>query len=468
MTLFNISIKELYQEIKDSLKSEEHDYTRGNLKRAVFLLSIPMVLEMMMESVFAIVDIFFVSKLGADAIATVGLTESVITIIYALAVGLSAAVSAMVSRRVGEKKFKKASESAYQAILTGITVGIALAIPGMLFAKDILRFMNASDTIIHDLSGYATIMFGGNIVIMLLFINNAIFRSAGNPVLSMRVLWFANFINIILDPLFIFGLGPIPAMGIKGAAIATTTGRGLAVLYQFYLLSKGKGRIKLQNLKWLPDFKLIGTLIRLSTGSVSQYIVATSSWVILMRIVAQYGSEVLAGYTIAIRIIVFALLPAWGIGNAASTLVGQNLGAGLPDRAEKSAWIAGRTNMFTMAVIMVILMLTPRFLVSFFSSTDQVIAVGITCLRTVSIGLIIYGMGMTLSNAFNGAGDTQTPFRINLISFWMIEIPVAWVLANYTGLEHKGVFIAIVIADLTMSAVSYFIFQKGKWKLKSV
>ena len=464
----NISFKKIILEIKDSLRSEEHDYTQGNLKRAVFLLSVPMVLEMMMESIFAVVDIFFVSKLGADAIATVGLTESVITIIYALAVGLSAAVSAMVSRRVGEKKFTKASESAYQAILAGICISLILAIPGMLFAKDVLRFMNASDSIINDLSGYASIMFGGNAVIMLLFINNAIFRSAGNPVLSMRVLWFANFVNIILDPLFIFGLGPIPAMGIKGAAIATTTGRGLAVAYQFYLLSKGKGRIRLKGIKWLPDFKLIGKLIRLSTGSVSQYIVATSSWVILMRIVAQYGSEVLAGYTVAIRIVIFALLPAWGISNAASTLVGQNLGAGLPDRAERSAWIAGKTNMITMAVIMVLLMSIPRFLVSFFSDVEHVVSVGITCLRTVSIGLIIYGMGMTLANALNGAGDTQTPFRINIVSFWLIEIPLAWLLSKYTGLEHQGVFLSIVAADLTMSAVAFYYFQKGKWKLKSI
>lgn len=467
MTL-NISIKKIYSEIKNSLRGEEHDYTSGNLKRAVFLLSVPMVLEMMMESIFAIVDILFVSKLGPDAIATVGLTESVITLIYALAVGLSAAASAMVSRRVGEKNYKKASESGYQAIITAIVISLILAVPGIVFAKDILRFMNASELIVNELSGYARIMFGGNVVIMLLFVNNAIFRSAGNPVLSMRVLWFANFVNLVLDPLFIFGLGPIPAMGIQGAAIATTTGRGLAVIYQFYLLFNGKGRIKLKNINWLPDFKLIGQLLKLSLGSISQYLVVTSSWVILMRIVAQYGSEVLAGYTVAIRIIVFALLPAWGIGNAASTLVGQNLGAGLPDRAEKSAWIAGKTNMITMAIVMVILLAIPGFLLGIFSDNNSVISAGVSCLRTVSMGLVVYGMGMTLSNAFNGAGDTQTPFRINIVSFWLIEIPLAWVLSSFTDLNQQGVFISIVAADLTMSFISYYYFQKGNWKLKMV
>lgn len=461
-------IKGIYPEIKAALRGDEHDYTKGSIKKAVFLLSIPMVLEMMMESIFAIVDIFWVSRLGADAIATVGLTESVITIIYALAVGLSAATAALVSRRVGEKKYKKASSSAYQSILTAVVISLFIAIPGAIFAKDILRFMNASDHIVNELSGYATIMFASNIVIMLLFVNNAIFRSAGNPALSMRVLWLANFINIFLDPLFIFGWGPIPGMGIKGAAIATTTGRGIAVIYQFYLLSKGKGRITLKGLNYKPKIKLIKQILNLSVGSVSQYIVATSSWVILMRIVAQFGSEVLAGYTVSIRIIVFALLPAWGIGNAAATLVGQNLGAGNPERAAKSAWIAGRANMVTMGFVTVLLMLLPQTLLSFFSSEGLVIDVGTASLRTISLGLIIYGLGMTLANAFNGAGDTQTPFRINLVSFWLIEIPLAWVLSNYLGFDQNGVFISIVAADLSMSGIAYYYFQKGKWKLKEV
>jgi putative MATE family efflux protein len=317
-----IDIKQLISEIKDALGGQERDYTKGNLKRAVFLLSVPMVLEMCMESIFAIADIFFVSKLGADAIATVGLTESVITVVYALAVGLSTATSAIVSRRIGENKDHKAANSAWQAILTSTAIALLIAIPGIFFAKDILRLMNASETIVDQMSGYTAIMFGSNIIIMLLFVNNAIFRSAGNPVLSMKVLFFANLINIVLDPILIFGWGPVPAMGIKGAAIATTIGRGLAVIYQFYLLWNGKGRIKMANISFRPNFNVITKLLKLSVGTVSQHLVVTSSWIILMRFVAVYGSEVLAGYTISLRIIIFALLPAWGISNAASTLVG--------------------------------------------------------------------------------------------------------------------------------------------------
>ena len=462
------TIKQLYNEIKESLQSEDHDYTKGNLKKAVFLLSIPMVLEMLMESVFAIADIFFVSKLGADAIATVGLTESVITIVYALAVGLSAATSALVSRRVGEKNYKKASESAYQAMITGTIISLFIALPGLLFAKDILKFMNASETILNDYSSYTAIMFGSNLIIMLLFINNAVFRSAGNPVLSMRVLWFANLINIVLDPLFIFGLGPIPAMGIKGAAIATTTGRGLAVLYQYYLLTYSKGRIHLKGISYRPRFVLIKKLLSLSTGSVSQYIVATSSWIILMRFVATYGSEVLAGYTISIRIIIFALLPAWGISNAASTLVGQNLGAKDPQRAQESAWLAGKVNMVIMAFVTLFLLLWPKTFLGLLSEEIAIIDFGSLSLKIISSGLIVYGLGMVLVNAFNGAGDTQTPFRINLICFWMIEIPLAWFLSTQAGWGQQGIFWAIIIAESTMTVIVLYFFQKGRWKLKEV
>jgi putative MATE family efflux protein len=462
------NLQKLYREIKEALRGEEHDYTQGNIKRAVFLLSVPMVLEMLMESIFAIVDIFFVSKLGADAIATVGLTESVVTIIYALAVGLSAAVTAMVSRRVGEKRFKKASESAWQAIVAVVVLSLVLAVPGVIFAKDILRLMNASETIVNEMSSYTAIIFGSNIVIMLLFINNAIFRSAGNAVLSMRVLFMANLINIVLDPIFIFGWGPIPAMGIKGAAIATTTGRGIAVVYQFYLLWKGEGRIKLRGISYKPQFKLIGKLLRLSTGSVSQYLVATSSWIILMRFVAVYGSEVLAGYTISLRIIMFALLPAWGISNAASTLVGQNLGAHNPDRAEKSAWIAGKVNMAVMAFITIVLVLWPASFLGKLSNDVAIVDYGATSLRIISVGMIIYGLGMVLVNAFNGAGDTQTPFRINIIAFWIVEIPLAWWLSSKTGLGQNGVFWSVAIAETLMTLMVLYYFLRGRWKMVRV
>ncbi|HNW50277.1 MAG TPA: MATE family efflux transporter [Prolixibacteraceae bacterium] len=467
MTL-NITIKQILQEIKDALRGEEHDYTQGSLKRAVFLLAIPMVLEMCMESIFAIVDIFFVSRLGADAIATVGLTESVITIIYALAFGLSSAASAIISRRVGEKKYHKASLGAWQAILSAIAVSLIIAIPGLIFAKDILRLMNASDTIVNQMSGYASIMFGCNGVIMLLFMNNAIFRSTGNPVLSMKVLFFANLINLILDPILIFGWGPIPAFGVQGAAMATTTGRGLAVLYQFYLLGKGKGKIALAGISYRPNFRLIGKLINLSLGSVSQNIIATSSWIILMRLVAVYGSEVLAGYTISLRIITFVLLPASGISNAASTLVGQNLGAGNPLRAEKSAWISSRINVILMGIITLIILIWAKWMVGMLASDSGIVDLGVISLRIVSAGLIIYGLGMVMVNAFNGAGDTQTPFRINIVAFWLVEIPLAWLLSSKTGMAEQGVFWAIIIAESLMTFASLYFFKKGNWKLKEV
>lgn len=461
-------INKIYPEIRAALRAEEHDYTTGSIKRAVFLLSVPMVLEMFMESIFAVVDIFFVSKLGADAIATVGITESIVTIIYALAAGLSSATAALVSRRVGEKHFKKASESAWQGIITSIVISVFLAVPGLLFAKDILRFMNASPAIVNEFSSYTSIIFGSNIVILLLFVNNSIFRSAGNAVLAMRVLWMANIINIVLDPILIFGLGPIPAMGIKGAAIATTTGRGLAVIYQFYLLSKGKGRVGLKAIRFRPDFSIITKLIKLSSGSVSQHLVATSSWIILMRFVANYGSEVLAGYTISLRIIMFALLPALGISNAASTLVGQNLGAKNPERAEKSAWIAGKTNMIVMALVTLILVAWPGLFLGLLTSDDNIVGFGSSSLRIVSLGMIIYGLGMVLVNTFNGAGDTQTPFRINLVAFWIIEIPLAWLLSRHLGLNQQGVFWSITISETLMTLLMIYYFYKGKWKLVNV
>jgi putative MATE family efflux protein len=466
--LLKIKLNHIFLEIKEALRGEEQDYTQGSLKRAVFLLSVPMVLEMCMESIFAIVDIFFVSKLGADAIATVGLTESVITIIYAIAVGLSSAASAMVSRRIGEKNDRKAAQSGWQAILTAFAISLLIAIPGLLFAKNILKFMNASDIIVNQMSGYTSIMFGSNVIIMLLFVNNAIFRSAGNPVLSMKVLWFANIINIILDPILIFGWGPIPAFGVQGAAIATTTGRGLAVLFQFYLLWKGKSRIKFKGISFMPNFKLIRKLLKLAFGTVSQHIVATSSWIVLMRFVAVYGSQVLAGYTISLRILFFALLPAMGISNAASTLVGQNLGAGNPSRAEKSVWITGRINMIVMGFTSVVLLIWPKLFLGWLTPESCIIDLGAVSLRIVSAGMIVYGLGMVLVNAFNGAGDTQTPFKINIFAFWLLEIPLAWALSASAGWAQQGVFWAIIVAESFMTFTILYYFRKGAWKLKEV
>lgn len=463
------NLKKLFGEIRQALiGGEEHDFTQGSIKRAVFILSVPMVAEMLMESVFAIADIFFVAKLGADAIATVGLTESVMTIVYAIAVGISVAATAIVSRRVGEKKNRKASHSAYQAILTGTVISIIITILGIVFTEDILRLMNASEAVVNDYSVYMKIIFAGNIVVMLLFVNNAIFRSAGNPILSMKVLVVANIINLILDPLLIFGLGPIPAMGIKGAAIATTIGRGIAVLYQFYIFISGKGKIRFDGISLLPDFKLIKQVLVLSWGSIFQNLVATSSWIILVRFVAVYGSEVLAGYTIALRIIMFSLLPAWGISNAASTLVGQNLGAGDPLRAEKSAWMASRVNMVFMGVISFFLVVWPSQFIGLLTPDTHIIPLGTDSLRIMSIGLIMYGLGMVMVNSLNGAGDTQTPFKINVFSFWMLEIPLAWFLSQKAGLMQNGVFWSIVIAEAFMTIIALYFFKKGKWKLKKV
>lgn len=461
-------ITNVFVDIKEALRGNERDFTTGSINKAILILAVPMVLEMIMESVFAVVDIFFVSKLGADAIATVGITESFITIIYALGIGLSTGVSAMVSRRIGEKNKMKAALSAYQAILAGLVVSLLIAVPGVLFAKELLLLMGVSETVAEHMHGYTAVMLGGNVTIILLFIINGIFRSAGNPVLSMWVLWFANGVNIILDPLLIFGIGPFPELGITGAAVATTTGRGLAVLLQVYLLIRGKGSIKFKGISLKPNVALIRRLLDLSWGSISQYIVATSSWIILVRIISIYGSEVLAGYTIAIRIVIFSILPAFGISNAASTLVGQNLGARLPDRAEKSVWVVGKTNLITMAIIGVILVLFPHTFLSIFTSDPNIIVYGIVALRIISIGFVSYGFGMVMVAALNGAGDTKTPFRINVISFWLFEIPLAWVLATWGGLHQTGVYIAIISAESLMTLFAYLAFKNGKWKLKQV
>ncbi len=350
--------KSLLTALKEAIAGTEQDFTKGSMSRAIFLLAVPMVIEMIMEAIFAVVDILFVAKLGADAIATVGITESLITIVYAIAVGLSMATTAMVSRRIGEKDKKGASRAAFQSIITGMVVSMFIAIPGIIFAEDMLRLMGASENMYTSMSGYTRIMLGGNFVIMLLFIINAIFRSAGDAAISMRILIIANGLNIVLDPLLIFGFGPIPAMGIEGAAIATNTGRGLAVVYQFYLLFNGKKRVKLTSENIRIHFETIKQLIRLSIGGIGQHIIATSSWIGLVRIISMFGSEALAGYTIAIRVVIFSLLPAWGISNAAATLVGQNLGAKSPNRAEKSVWAVGKVNMVYMAIVGLVLFLS--------------------------------------------------------------------------------------------------------------
>lgn len=423
---------------------------------------------MIMEAIFAVVDIFFVAKLGSEAIATVGITESLITIVYAIAVGLSMATTAIVSRRIGEKDNNGASRAAFQSIITGFFVSLIIAIPGVIFAGDLLKLMGASTEMHTSMSGYTTIMLGGNFVIMLLFIINAIFRSAGDAAISMRILIIANGLNIVLDPILIFGIGAFPAMGIEGAAIATNTGRGLAVLYQFYLLFNGKKRVKLTVRNIRIHYATIKKLIKLSLGGIGQHLIATSSWIGLVRIISVFGSEALAGYTIAIRVVIFSLLPAWGISNAAATLVGQNLGAKEPERASRSVWFVSKVNMIYMAIAGIFLYIFPEQIIKFFTQDSAIIESGISSLQIISLGFIFYGLGMVMVQSLNGAGDTVTPTWINFVSFWIIEIPMAYILSISLNIGENGVYYSIIIAETLMSIIAMWIFRKGNWKLKKV
>ena len=428
------------------------------------MLAIPMVLEMAMESLFAVVDVFFVAQISVDAVATVGLTESVITIIYSMAMGLSMAATAMVARRVGERKPDAAAWAAIQAIYIGLALSVALGIVGWIFAEDILRGMGASDQVVETGLGYTKVMLGGNIVITLLFLLNGIFRGAGDAAIAMRSLWIANAVNIVLDPLLIFGVGPFPELGVMGAAVATTIGRGVGVVYQVHIMFKGSGLLRILRRHFVIQWQIIWRLIKVAAGGAGQYFIASASWIFLMRIVSQFGSEVVAGYTIAIRLIVFTILPSWGISNAAATLVGQNLGAGFPDRAEASAWRAAFYNMIFLLVVAVVYISAGPILIRFFSQEASVVEAGALSLRIISLGYIFFAYGMVISQSFNGAGDTLTPTLINLVCFWMMEIPLGYILANHTGLEHAGVFWAITLSETAMAIICIILFRRGKWK----
>lgn len=462
------SLNNLLSDLRDAISGNDADYTSTKLGRAILLLSIPMILEMIMESTFAVIDILFISRLGAEAVATVGITESLMTLVYAIGFGLSISTTALVSRRIGEKKQNLAALTAFQAIIAGFSLSLVISLAGVLFPKDLLRLMGADEVMVETGYTYPMIMMGGNVIIMLLFIINAVFRSAGDAALSMRVLLIANVLNIILDPLLIFGWGPIPAMGITGAAIATNIGRGVAVLYQFYLLFRGNGRIRMMAHHLKLNFSLIGKLLRLSLGGIGQNLIATSSWIFMVRIIAEFGSTVLAGYTIAIRIVIFSLLPSWGLANAAATLVGQNLGAKKPERAEKSVWTAGFVNMGLLAAFAFLFLTRSEFLLGLFTSERDVIEAGMVCLQMISYGFLFYGMGMVMIQAFNGAGDTTTPTWINAICFWMIEIPLAYVLAMKLGFEEEGVYMAIVAAESLLAIIAMMMIRRGKWKLREV
>ena len=459
-----ISIYQFFKYFKIAVSGKEQDYTTGSIRRAVFMLSIPMILEMLMESIFAIVDIFYVSRVSVNAVATIGLTESVVTLVYAVAIGLSMAATAIVARRIGEKDNKGASQAAVQVIFLGVFVAAIISVIGIIYPREILGLMGGEADLIEEGYGYTQILLGGNITIMLLFLINAIFRGAGDASVAMWALIVSNGLNIILDPLFIFGFGPVPSYGVQGAAIATTIGRGAAVMFQLFVLFYGWSRIKVGFKDFVLRVAVMVNLVKVSLGGIGQFLIGTSSWVFLMRIMSEFGSEVLAGYTIAIRVMMFTLMPAWGMSNAAATLVGQNLGAQKPERAEKSVWKTGKYSAFFMGIVSVAYMLFAPQIVGLFSSEVEVINNGALCLRIIAAGYIFYGFGMVVINAFNGAGDTKTPTWINFICFWLFQLPFAYLTAITFDLGPLGVFMAITLAEVLIVILSIIWFKKGEWK----
>ncbi len=448
-----------------AVKGEQQDYTTGSLRKAIFLLAIPMIIEMGMESVFALVDLFFVSKLGKHAVSTVGLTESVLTIIYSIAIGVSMAATAMVARRIGEKNEAGAASAAMQSIWLGIAIILAFSIAGVVYAGDILRLMGAEPATVAMGTTYTRIMMGSSTAIMLLFLINGIFRGAGDASIAMRSLTLANGFNIVLCPILINGLGPIPAFGLTGAALATSIGRSIGVLYQLYHLFNGKSVVKLTMASLKAEWAVIRSLVNIAWPATFQFIIASCSWIFLAQLVAETGqSAASAGYQTAIRIIMFFLLPAWGISNAAATLVGQNLGAKDFLRAEQSVMQTAKFNAYFMGTVSLLFLLAPGFIVGLFTAQEEVKAYAIAALRIISTGYIFYGVGMVLVNAFNGAGDTRTPTVINVFCFWLFQLPLAYLLAKYFALGPTGVFIAIPVAETAITITAFVFFKKGRWK----
>lgn len=463
-----ITWRRLRDFINEALSDNESDLTVGPIDRALGLLAIPMMLEMGMEAIFAVVDITFVSRLGTDAIAAVGLTEALITVLYALAIGLGMGVTAMISRRIGAKDPIAAAYVMGQAIWVGAILAIFIGVFGVVFAADLLGMMGASEAVISEGKGFTAILLGGNASILYLFLLNAGFRGAGDAPVALRSLTLANGLNIILDPCLIFGIGPFPEMGVAGAAVATTIGRGIGVLYLIWYLVGGKGRLhfQLRNLAISPD--LIRRMISISIGGIGQFLIATSSWIAIMRVVALYGSPPIAAYTIALRLIEFVFLPAWGLGNAAATLVGQNLGAGKPERAEKSTWRASQYNVAFMCIVGLVFIIFAPNIVGLFTVDEEILRYGVNCLRILGCGYPMYAVGMIVIQAINGAGDTRTPSYLNFVCFWIVQIPLAYWLATTIGMGPNGVFLAIVVSESLLTILGVIMFRRGKWRLQEV
>ena len=459
-----LTVKKIVRAFGQAVMGRQSEFTTGSIRKAIFMLSIPMILELMMESIFAIVDIAYVSLVSVNALATVGLTESVITLVYAIAIGLSMAATAVVARRIGEKDVIGARRAAVQAILLGVLVAVLIGVVGLLYAKDILALMGGEPDLIEEGYGYTQWLIGGNITIVMLFLINAIFRGAGDASVAMWTLVLSNGLNIILDPIFIFGFGPIPEFGVTGAAIATNIGRGTAVIFQLGILFFGWSRIKLELKDLVLRLNVMFNLIKVSLGGIAQFLIGTSSWVFLMRIMSEFGSEVLAGYVIAIRVMMFTFMPAWGMSNAAATLVGQNLGAQQPERAERSVWITGKYNALFMLAVSSVYLVFATQIISLFNQTPEVVQNGALCLRIVAAGYLFYAYGMVITQAFNGAGDTKTPTKINFVAFWLFQLPFAYLAALAFDWGPLGVFLAITLAEVMLSVIAIVWFRKGYWK----
>ncbi len=457
-----------WQDLTAALRGTQHDYTAGPIGRAIFLLAVPMVVEMAMESVFAVVDVFFVGRLGAAAVASVGLAESLMIVIYTVAFGLSIGATATVARRIGEKDPAAAARAAVQVLMLGLGLSAALGLIGVIWAPELLAAMGADRQVLAEGTTYTRVMLGGSATAFLLFLVNAVFRGAGDAAVAMRVLIVGNGINILLDPALIFGLGPFPELGLTGAAIATTIGRGIGLLVALYLLTKGTGHLAVRREHVRLEPSTMITIARLSAWGTFQTALGSMSWIGLIRVVASFGSTAMAGYTIAIRIVLFALMPAFGIGAAAATMVGQALGAKLPDRAEQSVWVAAKFNMLFLGITGAVFLALAPFIVGWFTVDPAVARVGVYGLRAIGLGFPLYALGMVLEQSFNGAGDTRTPTWINFFCFWVIQIPVAWGLASPLGLNERGVFIAVTVAYSVLALVSAVMFKRGGWKAKHV